>query len=63
MHAMAGDSPGFEEAARALFAGDIDRLRQLVGNWPNDVRNHVFVLAGATTDQANSGECTPSTAF
>lgn len=52
MNAMAGDSLGFEEAARALFAGDLDRLDQLISNWPKDVRNHIRSLAAATT--ANS---------
>lgn len=46
MVVMAGDSPGFEEASRALFAGDIDRLRQLVATWPRDIRKHVLLLAG-----------------
>ena len=37
MSAMAGDAPGFEEASRALFAGDERRLRTLMGAWPVDV--------------------------
>jgi len=40
MSAMAGDAPGFEEAARALFAGDEHRFEQCVGAWPEDVRDH-----------------------
>jgi uncharacterized protein len=28
MVAMAGDLPGFEEASRALFAGDLERFAQ-----------------------------------
>lgn len=47
MTAMAGNYPGFEEAARALFAGDIDQFKQITGNWPVDVRNHLFFLADA----------------
>ncbi|HEV7136461.1 MAG TPA: DUF2239 family protein [Steroidobacteraceae bacterium] len=42
---MAGDMPGFEEAARALFAMDEGRLRKWVGAWPTDVRDHVIALA------------------
>lgn len=42
MSAMAGDLPGFEEAARALFAGDRDRLSALLAPWPADIRNEVW---------------------
>jgi uncharacterized protein len=45
MSAMAGDAPGFEEAARALFAGDEHRFEQCVGVWPEDVRDHAKRLA------------------
>ena len=46
MSAIAGDLPGFEEASRALFADDSDRLRSLVAGWPADVRDHALKLAG-----------------
>jgi uncharacterized protein len=45
MSAMAGDLPGFEEASRALFAGDRRRFNQLVAQWPEDVREHLTRLA------------------
>lgn len=45
MSAMAGDMPGFEEAARALFAVDERRLRELVAGWPDDVCDHTIALA------------------
>jgi hypothetical protein len=45
MSAMAGDLPGFEEASRALFAGDAERFRALVAAWPEDVGNHVLAMA------------------
>jgi hypothetical protein len=45
MSAMAGDMPGFEEAARALFANDQPRLRELIAAWPEDVRDHAIALA------------------
>lgn len=38
MSAMAGDLPGFEEASRALFAGDSARLAAEAAAWPEDVR-------------------------
>jgi hypothetical protein len=45
MSAMAGGMPRFEEAARALFANDQSRLRELVAAWPDDVRDHAIALA------------------
>ncbi|RYF16134.1 MAG: DUF2239 family protein [Comamonadaceae bacterium] len=50
MVALAGDRPGFEEAARSLFAGDLDRLREQAQRWPQDVREHVLRLADAEHD-------------
>jgi hypothetical protein len=47
MSAMAGDLPGFDEAARALFAGDSDRLAGLIGPWPADVRDEIWGFLGA----------------
>jgi hypothetical protein len=45
MVALAGDAPGFEEATRALFAGNLERFNALVEPWPPDVRNHARALA------------------
>ncbi|WP_217590161.1 DUF2239 family protein [Burkholderia sp. GbtcB21] len=45
MSAMAGDLPGFEEAARALYANDAVRLAELVAGWPDDIRDHALALA------------------
>lgn len=47
MSAIAGHSPGFEEASRALFAGERERFDSLVANWPEDVRTHLHKLADA----------------
>jgi hypothetical protein len=47
MTAIAGDLPGFEEAARALFAGDRARFDSFVGSWPEDLRTHLHKLAAA----------------
>lgn len=46
MHALAGNEAGFEEASRALFAGDLAGLKEQVANWPRDVRTHLLELAG-----------------
>ena len=45
MSAIAGDLPGFEEAARALFAGDEQKLAAVTARWPKDVRSHLLRLA------------------
>jgi uncharacterized protein len=45
MSAMVGDQPGFEEAARALFAHDRDRFEALSRAWPADVGQQTLVLA------------------
>ncbi len=45
MSAMAGNLPGFEEAARSLFAGAYDRCAQQMGSWPPDVRAYALKLA------------------
>lgn len=42
---MTGDAPGFEEAARALFAGDAGRFESQLLAWPEDVREHALWLA------------------
>ncbi|MEO3432895.1 DUF2239 family protein [Inquilinus sp. CAU 1745] len=45
MSAMAGNRPGYEEAARALYAGDGMRFDELLAAWPTDVRDHARALA------------------
>ncbi len=47
MSAMAGDHAGYEEATRALFAGDGQRFAALIADWPNDVAAHLRELASA----------------
>ena len=45
MSAIGGNLPQFEEASRALFAGDLDRLAALIADWPADIRDHAVALA------------------
>jgi hypothetical protein len=45
MHAVGGNLPDFDEAARALFAGSRERLAERTAAWPSDVRDHVLKLA------------------
>ncbi|KAF7599359.1 MAG: hypothetical protein CGU28_01830 [Candidatus Dactylopiibacterium carminicum] len=37
MSHLCGDEPGFEEATRALFAGDFDSVRTQIVRWPADL--------------------------
>lgn len=48
MAAMAGDRVGFEEAARALFAGDRSRLAGLMAGWPADIGDEVLRFAAVS---------------
>jgi len=45
MSAMGGDLPGYEEAIRALFAGDAERFDGHTAAWPADLREHCRTLA------------------
>ncbi|MDB6034990.1 MAG: hypothetical protein JWM16_5328 [Verrucomicrobiales bacterium] len=41
---MAGNRPGYEEATRALFAGDFEAFRLQMAGWPIDIRNFALDL-------------------
>ena len=43
--ALAGDQPGFEEASRALFAGNEAQFSACIAVWPADVREHASAMA------------------
>jgi uncharacterized protein len=45
MAALAGNLSGFEEATRALFAGDATGFAQRMATWPPDVKKHALALA------------------
>jgi hypothetical protein len=45
MSAIAGNKPHYEDAIRALFAGDPVRFEELIAGWPADVRDHTARLA------------------
>ena len=55
MSAMGGDLPGYEEAIRALFAGDRERFDAHTAGWPADVRDHSRSLAGDALREAAAG--------
>ena len=53
MSTMAGHEPGFEEASRALFAGDQTAFEARIAAWPVDVQTHLKkILAEAFTTPA-----------
>ena len=45
MTAMAGNEPGYEEAIRALFAGDMAGFAARIAAWPTEIRDHAMRLA------------------
>jgi len=55
LSAMAGNEPGFEEATRALFAGNRERFAKLVAPWPVDVRDHARKVAGRAFESLDAG--------
>lgn len=54
MSAAAGDLPGFEEASRALFAGDRARFDASTAGWPGDIRIHAARLAWGGAEEPSS---------
>lgn len=42
MSAISGDRPGFEEASRALFAGDRAVLAERMAQWPADIITQIM---------------------
>jgi uncharacterized protein len=47
---MAGNRPGFEEATRALFAGDRVRFGEHTAGWPADIRARAEELMARALD-------------
>lgn len=45
MSALAGNEPGYEEATRALFAGNEARFAETTASWPRDIRDYASMLA------------------
>jgi hypothetical protein len=55
LSAIAGDRPHFEEACRALYAGDEQRFAALVARWPHDIKSYAVeraTLAGRAEREA-----------
>lgn len=58
MSAMAGNEPGFEEATRALFAGQEERFRAMTEPWAPDLRAHALKVAAAAFPEQTGGSPT-----
>ncbi|CDZ54031.1 DUF2239 family protein [Neorhizobium galegae] len=56
MRALGGDQPGYEDAARALYAGQENRFKELTEIWPKDVRDHARYLARAAFGAGSAEE-------
>ncbi len=53
MH-LAGNEIGFEEATRALFAGERERFLERIAHWPDDVRTHAERLSASAFGAAEA---------
>lgn len=56
MMAMAGDLPGYEDVARALYAGQHERFVALTEGWPADLRDHSRRLAAPAFEGSEQGQ-------
>jgi hypothetical protein len=56
MMAIAGDQPGYEEALRALYAGQREEFSGSIRDWPADVRDHALRLAAPSFGAENQPE-------
>ncbi|MCR8656747.1 DUF2239 family protein [Paenibacillus endoradicis] len=53
MTAMAGNFHQYEEALRALYAGDLDRFYHYIDDWAPDIGNHIKRLASNAFPEGN----------
>jgi hypothetical protein len=59
MSAVAGNLPDYEEATRALFAGDQTRFAALLKRWPKDLRRH-FIARLADAERLTAPSAPPT---
>ena len=52
LSALAGNLPDYEEATRALFAGDSARFAEHTESWPVDIRTHARKIAAHAFPEA-----------
>lgn len=60
MTAIAGNQPDYEEALRALFAGDAPSFMRHIACWPADVRRHIEDLASEVFGNKPATPATPN---
>lgn len=53
MTAMAGNFHQYEEALRALYAGDLDRFYHYIDDWSPDIRDHIKKIAANAFPEEN----------
>lgn len=53
MTLLAGDLPQYEEVLRAFYAGDDQRLQNLVSAWPADIADYVLARVAAARSPAS----------
>ena len=58
MTAIAGNRPNYEEAIRALFAGDEARCLAAMSDWPRDIRRVAARLAAGAFVPGTGGDAT-----
>jgi hypothetical protein len=56
MTTLAGNLPGYEEALRALYAGDGESFSRRMAEWPHDVRTYVQALANRADEPADAAD-------
>lgn len=55
LHAIAGNAPGYEDALRALYAGDRTAFEARMADWPTDVRTHALTLLDTAEPASDTG--------
>lgn len=55
LSALAGDLPDYEDALRALFAGDMAAFETLMAGWPQDIRDYALSLSRPALKEAQEG--------
>ncbi|OWA35063.1 hypothetical protein B9G55_14630 [Saccharibacillus sp. O16] len=60
MTAMAGDSKGYEEALRELYAGNRERFKHCVQSWEPDVARYTLQLAECAFGRSDDPEAEPN---
>ncbi len=60
MSVLAGDRPGFEEAARMLYAGRRDALPEAMRFWPPEIRDYLLMRLDEALSAQDRAQGSPS---